>query len=153
MKAREIMTERPACCTPEDTIESAARLMEQHDCGCIPVVRATSDQSVVGVVTDRDIALRGFGQGRGRETRVQEVMTASPVCCGTQAELRDVEDVMSDRQIRRVIVVDDAGCCVGIVAQADLARAAEDHRGLTDAEVGRLVEKISEPAREPVWRL
>jgi CBS domain-containing protein len=153
MKAREIMSADPACCTPDDTIERAARLMEQHDCGCIPVVQARDEAVVVGVVTDRDIAVRAIGHGRNTETAVRDVMTAAPVCCRADTELRDVEDVMSDRQLRRVLVVDDDGSCIGIIAQADLARAAEERRGISDDEVGRVVERISEPAREPIWRL
>ena len=77
--------------------------------------------------------------------QVKEIMTAEPVCCGPDAELREVEQIMSDNQIRRVVIVDDEGCCVGIVAQADLALAADRDPRVTDAEVGRLVERISEP--------
>ena len=153
MKAREIMSEEPACCTPDDTIERAARLMEEYDCGCIPIVKSKSDGSVVGVITDRDIAVRAIGHGHNGDTAVREVMTATPVCCSAEADLRDIEDVMSDRQIRRVVVVDESGNCVGMVAQADLARAAEEERGVSDSEVGRVVEKISEPSRERMWRL
>jgi CBS domain-containing protein len=147
MKARDIMTADPACCTGDDTIGDAAQLMEQHDCGCIPVVQDRGDNSVIGVITDRDIAVRAVGQGRASDTRVSEVMTASPFCCSADDDLRQVEDVMANRQVRRVVVVDDAGCCVGIVAQADLARAAETSRDVSDEEVGRVVERISEPSR------
>jgi CBS domain-containing protein len=136
------MTAEPVCCGPDDTAERAAHLMEQNDCGCIPVVR---DDRVVGVITDRDIAVRGVGHSRSFDTRIGELMTTSPRCCGPDAELREVEQIMSDNQIRRVVIVDDEGCCVGIVAQADLALAAKRDPRVTDAEVGRLVERISEP--------
>jgi CBS domain-containing protein len=152
MKAREIMTTGPACCTPSDTIERAAELMETYDCGCIPVVQASDNARVIGVITDRDIAVRGVGHSLGASTRVSELMTESPYCCTSDADLRAVEQIMSDRQVRRVVIVDDDGCCVGILAQADLARAAESGTEVSDDEVGRVVEKISEPARTS-WRL
>jgi CBS domain-containing protein len=116
-------------------------------------VRAHDDASVIGVITDRDIAVRGVAHGRGGDAPVRELMTPAPVCCSADTDVRAVEDIMGDRQIRRVVVVDDGGCCVGIIAQADLARAAEEHRGVSDDEVAHVVEKISEPSRTPIWRL
>lgn len=152
MKARDLMTAGPACCSPNDSIQRAAELMEQNDCGCIPVVEGRDNQNVIGVVTDRDVAIRAVGSGRGSDTRVSDVMTASPCCVDADSDVEQVERVMSDNQIRRVVVVDDAGCCVGIVAQADLARAADQGREVSDDEVGRVVERISEPGRSD-WRL
>lgn len=145
MKVSDIMTPDPACCGPDDTIKRAAHLMEEHDCGCIPVVESTARQTVVGVVTDRDIAVRGVGYGMKASTLVRNIMTEDACCCSADADVREVEKLMADRQIRRVVVVDDAGCCVGIVAQADLARAAERGDDVSDEEVGRVVERISEP--------
>ena len=151
MKASEIMTRDPACVSADDTIAHAAQLMEQNDCGCIPVIRATDDNCVIGVITDRDIAVRGVARGRAPETQVSELMSSSLYCCNPNVSLDDVEQTMSDRQVRRVVIVDDGGCCVGIIAQADLARAAERSE-LSDAEVAQVVERISEPSRQN-WRL
>jgi CBS domain-containing protein len=145
VKIREIMTETPACCSPDDTIEAAAKMMEQRDCGCLPVVENQSKGRLVGVVTDRDIAVRAVGKGRGSDTRVRDVMTASPHCCRADNEVNELERLMSDRQVRRVPIIDESGSCVGIVAQADLARAADRGRDVSTEEVGRVVEKISEP--------
>ena len=72
-------------------------------------------------------------------------MSPNPVCCSPEAEVQEVGRIMVERQVRRVPVEDADGCCVGIVAQADLA-LAED-RGLSDKEVGRVVEQISRPAQ------
>jgi CBS domain-containing protein len=147
MKVRDIMTERPAICSVDDTIEQAARLMEQNDCGCIPVVEGR-DQNLVGVVTDRDITLRATGRGHSLNTRVRDVMTASPHCCKADDDVQQLERIMSEQQVRRIPVIDHTGrCCIGMVAQADLARAAERTSEVTDAEVGRVVERISEPTR------
>ncbi len=146
MKARELMTSDPTCCSPDDPIQRVAQLMAEKDCGCIPVVADGTNSRVIGVITDRDVAVRGVAQGKGPDTRVRDVMTADPFCCALGADVQDVERVMADRQVRRVVVIDDAGCCVGIIAQADLARAAERTRDVSDVELARVVERISEPA-------
>ena len=140
MKAREIMTGDPACCTPTDTARHVAALMVDCDCGCVPVVSDLETQRLVGVVTDRDLATRGLARGLGPETPVRDLMTDNPSCCGPDDDLAAVERIMAERQVRRVPVVDGDGCCVGIVAQADLAR----ERGEVDErELGRVVEAIS----------
>jgi len=147
MHAREIMTANPAVVTPDDPARRVAELMAEHDCGCLPVVDARQGGRVVGVVTDRDLALRGLAQGRGPETPVRELMTPDPECCRADDDVKDVERVMADWQVRRVVVVDADRRCVGMIAQADLARAAEHRRGVSDREVAQIVERISEPAQ------
>jgi CBS domain-containing protein len=146
MQVRELMTSNPACCAPDDTVQAAARSMRDADCGCLPVVDDPASRHVVGVVTDRDIAIRAMADGLGPDTRVRDVMTANPACCGPDADVREVERIMADRQVRRVPVVDDANCCVGMVAQADLAR---DGRDFDDHEVRQTLERISAPDRRP----
>ena len=143
MKVRELMTSDPACCTPEQTVREAAQMMRDCDCGCIPVVQDAEGRRLVGVVTDRDIAVRGLAEGKGPETRVREVMSLGPKCCGPEDDVNAVEQIMADQQVRRVPVVDDAGCCVGMVSQADLAL---NDKAASEKEVGRVVERISEPA-------
>jgi len=145
MKAQELMTASPACCTPDDTAERVAQLMADNDCGCIPVVAGRNDNHVVGVITDRDIAIRGVAKGKGPDTRVRDLMTSDPFCCSANADVKDVERVMAERQVRRVVVIDGDGSCVGVIAQADLARAAERRKDVSDLEVARVVERISEP--------
>jgi CBS domain-containing protein len=140
MKAREIMTGGPACCTPTDTARHAAELMSDRDCGCLPVVSDLQSHRLVGVVTDRDLATRALARGLGPETPVRDLMSDNPSCCGPDDDLAAVERIMAERQVRRVPVLDDDGCCVGMVAQADLAR----ERGAVDErELGRVVEAIS----------
>jgi CBS domain-containing protein len=140
MKAKELMTTNPACCTPESTAQHVAQLMEENDCGCIPVVEDDESRFLVGVITDRDIALRGVARGRTPETPVKELMSTDVSAVRPEDELDRVEELMAELQVRRVPVVDDDGCCVGIIAQADLAlESTED-----DAEVGQVVERISE---------
>jgi CBS domain-containing protein len=143
MQAREIMTERPACCTPDETMQRAAQMMKEHDCGCLPVVEDTRTRRVIGTVTDRDLACRGLAAGKGPDTPVREVMSKDPICCRAEDDVGQIEQIMANEQVRRVPVVDERGCCVGMVAQADLALHEE---AVSSSEVGRIVERISEPA-------
>jgi CBS domain-containing protein len=146
MKAADLMTPSPTCCTPDEDAQSIARKMLEFDCGCIPVVDERDSKKLVGVVTDRDLACRCLAWGTGPETRVADIMSREVSCCSPEADALEVERVMTDRQVRRVPIVDDHGCVVGIVAQADLARAAKQNL-VSDREVGLVVEGISEPAR------
>ena len=143
MRARELMTAEPVCCTPDQTVREAAQLMGQHDCGCIPVVEDTETNRLVGVITDRDITCRCTAKGMGPDTEITRVMSRDPKCCGPDDDVGTIEKIMAGAQVRRVPVVDRDGCCLGIVAQADLARNA---RAVSDQEVGKVVEQISAPA-------
>jgi CBS domain-containing protein len=145
MKAREIMTAGPTCCTPQETARDAARKMVENDCGCLPVVDDMDSKHITGVVTDRDLAARGLAEGKGADTPVREVMSARPSCCGPDADVEEVERIMAERQVRRVPVIDEEDRVVGIIAQADLARS----RAASDDETGRVVERISEPSDRP----
>ena len=145
MKARELMTPNPAQVSPSDTVQRVSQLMGEHDCGCIPVVNADDPRAVVGVVTDRDIALRAVAKGRPVTTPISEVMTPNPDCVSPDDDLSHVEKLMADRQIRRVVVVDGAGECVGIIAQADLARAAKRTQEPSPRDMVDVLEKISRP--------
>lgn len=142
MRVREIMTPDPASCTPDSTAQEAATLMRDNDCGSIPVVDPGSKKTLVGTVTDRDLAVRGLAEGKGPDTLVRELMTPSPVTCGPEDEVEIVREVMVARLVRRVPVVDEHGGLVGIVAQADIAR---EEGAASDQEVGRIVEAISDP--------
>ena len=140
MRAIELMSRNPATCTPETSLERAAHLMETHDCGCLPVVENGSGR-VIGVVTDRDIALRGVGQGKAPQSLVGDIMSSDPTCCHPVDDVDTVQRIMAERQVRRVPVVDEDGTCVGIIAQADLAL-----HDLPARDVAKTVERISEPS-------
>jgi CBS domain-containing protein len=145
MEAQDIMTREPACCTPDNSVREAARLMQEYDCGCIPVVEDTQLRRLVGVITDRDLACRCLAAGLGPDTIVAEVMSVSPSCCAPDDDVQYVERIMEERQVRRVPVIDVHGCCVGMVSQADLVRAAERSPEVSDREVARMVERVSAP--------
>lgn len=145
MQVQKMMTSNPACVTPEDTARDAARLMKERNCGSLPVVETHESLRLVGVVTDRDLAIRALAEGKGADTPVSELMSRDPSCCSPDTDVREVERIMAERQVRRVPVVDSAGKCVGIVAQADLALARD---GLvSEREVAVTVERISEPSQ------
>ena len=146
MRAQDIMTKNPTCCTPSDSARDAARVMREKDCGCVPVIDPSSKR-VVGIVTDRDLALRAIAEGKNPDTKLNELMTPVASCCGPNDDLKDIERTMTDRQVRRVPIVDAEGCCVGIISQADIARAARRDADVTEHEVALVVERISEPGR------
>ncbi len=143
MTVQEIMTKDPQCCTPDTPIQEVARMMVACDCGAIPVVQDKDSKHPVGVITDRDIVARIVAKGEDyMQLSASAAMTATTITVQEDGDLREAERLMKEKQIRRIIVVDDTGRCVGMLAQADIAR----HR--SDSETGEIVEEISEPVAE-----
>jgi CBS domain-containing protein len=119
-RARDVMTPDPACCSPDTPLDQVAKMMIQNNCGEILIID-TSDLPI-GVVTDRDIVCRVVAEGKNPTGHtVESVMTTPVVTVSEEATLDAVIAVMKAHQIRRVLVVDDEGCCSGIIAQADVA--------------------------------
>jgi CBS domain-containing protein len=143
MKIEEIMTRDPATVTPGTTVRDAAKLMQREDTGILPVVESEGTKRLIGVVTDRDIAIRVVAEGRDGDTRVSDVMSTGRLATlRPDADVDEAMDTMADEQVRRVPIVDERGDLVGIVAQADVVRKARD-----DQKSERMVEKISQPSR------
>jgi len=142
VKVRDIMTPDPACCLRETTARDAAGLMRDNDCGAIPVVESMQQRKLLGIVTDRDLAVRGLAEGKGPGTPVRELMTDAPIGADPDDEIETVRQVMIRKQVRRVPVLGRDNVLLGIIAQADLAR---EDAAASDREVGRIVEAISEP--------
>lgn len=141
MRIDEIMTKNPACVTPGTTVRDCAQLMQREDAGIVPVIDETGDKKLVGVITDRDIAIRVVAEGRSPDTLVSEIMSSSRVAtCRPDDSVDDVLGAMGREQVRRIPIVDERGSLVGIVSQADVSLRARD-----DAKVERTIEKISEP--------
>jgi CBS domain-containing protein len=140
MKVREIMTPSPAFATPETNLRDVARMMEENDCGAIPVMEGGASGRALGVLTDRDITIRTIAHGKNPfETRAGDVMTGPPVCIESGKDVEDAADLMGEKQVRRLIVVDESGQCCGIVSQADVAQ----HAGKRDT--AKMVQEVSEP--------
>lgn len=143
MRAKDIMTKDPECCRRDDTAQQAARVMRDRDCGCLPIVDDAG--KVVGIVTDRDLAVRAIASGKDPNTKLNDLMTPVATCCGPDDDLRDVEKKMAEVQVRRIPIVDGGGRCVGIVSQADIALASRGS-AVTDSEIALVVEQISQPS-------
>lgn len=140
MKIQDVMTRNPRSVTPETSARDAARIMKEEDIGIIPVIDGDS-RRLVGVVTDRDIALRVVAEGRDGDTRVREVMSAGKLAtCKPDEDIDSAMETMASEQVRRVPIVDERGSLVGIIAQADVVLKARN-----DKKAEETVERISEP--------
>lgn len=140
MKAKEIMTKRPKCVTPDTPLREAARLMKEQDVGVLPVVDRAGSDRLVGIVTDRDIAIRHVAEGHDSSScPVREAMTSNVRTAREDDDIDHVMDLMGKEQVRRIPVVDERGDLVGIVAQADIVRDARDEK-----KAERMIERISE---------
>jgi len=118
MKVSDAMTPEVELCTPDDTLKDAAQAMAALGVGLLPV---TDNDRLVGMITDRDIAIRGIGMGRGPEARVGDVMTADVRYCYEDQQLDEVSAIMGDLQVRRLPVLNREKRLVGIIALGDIA--------------------------------
>ena len=119
---KDVMTPNPICCLPTDTVASVAQIMKQENIGPMPVIDNKESRKLIGIITDRDLAMKIVGEGRDAEaTKVEAVMTRKVVTCRADDELIRALKAMSDHQIRRIVIVDNINKVVGIISQADLA--------------------------------
>jgi CBS domain-containing protein len=133
---RKLMTVRPRTVKVGDSVVDAAKLMRGEDAGIAPIV---DGDRLVGVVTDRDIAVRVVAEGRDPQaTRVEEIASHDLITIDPEQELDDALSTMAQHQVRRLPVVEEDGTLIGIVAQADVARHPDAER------TGELIEQISE---------
>jgi CBS domain-containing protein len=141
-KISEVMSDRPRAVTPQTSVRDAARLMEEEDIGSLPVV--DEGQRLVGIVTDRDVAIRVVGRGLDPEsTRVGEVASTDLVALSPDDDLDEALTLMAREQVRRIPIVVREYELVGMLAQADVARAGKEK------PTGEVVQAISEPPRGP----
>ena len=118
----DIMTPNPFFCLPIDNVIIAAELMKRENIGSVPVVDNDKSQKLIGILTDRDLALKVVGEGlEAKTTRVEAVMTRKVVTCRADDELQVALDAMSENQLRRIIIVDNVNKMLGIISQADVA--------------------------------
>jgi CBS domain-containing protein len=140
-KCSEVMTREPVCCEPGDLVTQVARLMKTEDVGSIPVVTTREERKLIGIVTDRDLVVNVLAGGSAIDAAtVRDAMTANPESCREDEDVSKAVDLMADRQVRRMPIVDESGRLCGIIAQADVATRVK-----RDSTTGELVEAISEP--------
>ena len=139
MKAKDMMTTNPSVVTPETSVQDAARLMQREDTGVLPVVESQQSLRLVGMITDRDLALRVVAEGK-MSARVSDAMSTGVRSAKPDDDAKDVMELMAREQVRRIPIVDESGRVVGIVSQADIVREGDDKR----AE--KTIEAISKPS-------
>jgi CBS domain-containing protein len=138
MKVRDIMTPRVTSTGPNDTIAHAARLMAEEDVGALPII---DGGELLGMVTDRDIAVRAVASDISTKSQVRRIMSEDAITCSPDDSVEDALATMSSEQIRRLPVCESGGKLVGIIALADAA-----HRDPDKSEVGEALDDICEPA-------
>lgn len=146
MRVERVMTKDVKSCSPADFLNRAAQLMWEHDCGVLPVVDETG--KVVGLITDRDICMAAYTQGkRLEEMPVTGSMSREVWNCHPADSVGEAEERMRLNQVRRLPVVEEDGSLVGILSLNDIAREAARQRGnaqkrVTDTEVGETLAAI-----------
>jgi CBS domain-containing protein len=140
MRVNEAMTNDVRIARPDQTIRDAARMMMQIDAGVLPV---GENDRLVGMITDRDIAIRAVGAGKDPQTPIREIMSKGVMYCFEDDELDDIVQNMADVKVRRLPVLDHNKRLVGILSLGDIA--------LTDGagSAGSALCAISEPGGEP----
>jgi CBS domain-containing protein len=132
---KDVMTSNPCSIDADKSVAYAAKMMRDEDVGLAPVVE---DDKLIGMLTDRDIAIRVVAEGRNPdEVKVSEVASKQVVTIDPQQDLDEALRIMAKHQVRRLPVVEEDGRLVGVVAQADVAREGDD------TQTGELVEEIS----------
>jgi CBS domain-containing protein len=133
---RDVMTSNPCTIDAEKSVAYAAKMMRDEDVGLAPIVE---DDKLIGMLTDRDIAIRVVAEGKDPgQVKVRDVASSQLVTIDPQQDLDEGLRIMAKHQVRRLPVVEEDGQLVGVVAQADVAREGDDRK------TGKLVEAISE---------
>jgi CBS domain-containing protein len=136
MKVSEVMTRDVQTIRPDDPVQQAASFMLSADAGSIPV---TDGERLIGMITDRDIAVRGIAKGYGPDTPVRELMTDDVICVREDDNVEDIASKMSEARVRRLPVIDSNERLCGIISLGDLSRQTD---GGTANEA---LEGVSEP--------
>jgi len=149
MNVEQIMTRLVKTCSPDDSLDAAARLMWDNDCGCVPVV--DEQDRCVGVITDRDICMAAYTQGqRLSDIQVRAAMSGACHTAGPHDAVASAERAMQEHEVRRLPVIDQDGHLVGIVSLADItceaARESHSKRGdVTLEEVAVTLSAVCRP--------
>jgi CBS domain-containing protein len=139
-KCSDVMTKDLVYSSPTDSVADVAHLMKKEDIGPVLIVSDKDNgKRLVGIVTDRDLAIKVVGEGRDpKKTRVEEVMTEKVITCRMDDDVQNAMKAMAQYQLRRIPVVDHAGLLVGIISQADVATRLNEPK-----KTAEVVKKIS----------
>jgi CBS domain-containing protein len=126
-KSKDVMTKELVYASPQDTVSHVAQLMKKEDIGPVLIVDSEESQRLVGIVTDRDLALKIVAEGRDPQTTtVEEVMTRKLITCRPDDDVESAMKAMAQYQLRRIPVVEDDNKLVGIISQADIATRVDE---------------------------
>lgn len=133
MTCEDIMTPNPVCCFPSDNVKKVAELMLQENLGPIPVIDNDQSRKVVGILTDRDLVLKVLAKSHDSEmVKAESIMTRKVISCRPDDDIQHAIDLMSDHQLRRVIVVDKTNKILGIISQADVATRLDEPQKMAE---------------------
>ena len=136
MKVHEVMTRNVQTVSPDQRAQDAASFMLSADTGSIPV---TDGGKLIGMITDRDIAVRGIAKGHGPETLVRDLMSNDVICARHDDDIEEAATRMSEAQVRRLPVIDEQEQLCGIVSLGDLSREADN------GTAGQALQGVSQP--------
>ena len=143
-KCKEVMTKDPVYCLPNNLVSEAAELMRKEHIGSVPVVENEQSKKLIGIVTDRDLALKIVAEGLdAKSTKVEVVMTHKVITRRSNDDLQKALDSMAKYQLRRIPIVDKDNKILGIIAQADVATRV-DHPKKTAA----MMKEVSQADRK-----
>jgi CBS-domain-containing membrane protein len=152
MQVEELMSKQVQCCDPNDSLERAAQLMWDHDCGCLPVCNhSDGGHRAIGAITDRDICMCALFQRKPlADLKVDDAMAKQLLACQPNDTVDRAESMMRSGKIRRLPVLDAQGQVRGFISLADLARgaarqSANIHQGISESEVGETLAAICTP--------
>jgi len=138
MKISECMTRDVKLASPDEKLREVAHVMADEDCGILPV---GEQDRLVGIITDRDIAIQGIGTGKGPDAKVRDVMSPEIKYCFEDDDAEDILRNMDELQVRRLPVVNRNKRLVGIISISDLAKSGET------TEVGEALAEITQPSK------
>jgi CBS domain-containing protein len=148
--ARELMTRHVRTCSVDDSLNCAAQIMWEVNCGSVPVI--DTEGKLCGIITDRDVCMAAYTRGQPLPTvKVHSAMSHRVYACSASDPLERVLDLMKERQVRRVPLTDDAGRVIGIISLADIARHAQgpgEDAALSTHLLATLAGVSSDPKRE-----
>lgn len=143
VRCEDVMTRNPRCVSPRDSLLEAIRIMKEINVGYVPC--CGQDNRLLGVITDRDIALALSRDEKPSALRVNDYMSRDPVTCSPDDNVLDAARMMEEHQIRRLPVVDHDNILLGVIATADIARRAERNKEL-ESELPQILESVSSPS-------